>query len=346
MRFDAPTFARAWLAVAQATGGKDDIAQFARTVAVEEFPTGVRLVATDRFILLTAWVPDLNARHPRTPHLSELPDRTVITYDGDGRVKSLMAYALTVAKRADSDGSGPAGMTEVRVTFDERKPVDKAGDATLDGLELKYVVFDLPDVERVWAQIVEAQYPTWQPLVLDHHTQDTKAIALNPEFVGRLVKASQHAEGPIVWTFGGADRVALVEWPDSDPNVSGLIMPRRWYLPGEEPEEDTEPLDGTEPGDQPGEGDPEDAVPATSMTSEDATLMASAVELVVSTQFGSARMIARKLNVGQDKARAIMDQLEHLGIVGPAEGTKSRDVLVNADQFEEVIRRLSAPPTD
>ena len=65
MRFDAPTFARAWLCVRQATATKDDAAVLSKTVAVEEFDHGTRLVATDRYMLLTAWVPRL--RPPEAP---------------------------------------------------------------------------------------------------------------------------------------------------------------------------------------------------------------------------------------------------------------------------------------
>ncbi len=52
-----------------------------------------------------------------------------------------------------------------------------------------------------------------------------------------------------------------------------------------------------------------------------------AARLVVETQHGSTSMIQRRMKLGYNRAGRIMDQLEGLGIVGPAEGSKPREVL-------------------
>ncbi|OGF10406.1 MAG: hypothetical protein A2W00_08855 [Candidatus Eisenbacteria bacterium RBG_16_71_46] len=64
-------------------------------------------------------------------------------------------------------------------------------------------------------------------------------------------------------------------------------------------------------------------------------LIQEAARLVVTHQQGSTSLLQRRLKVGYSRAGRLMDQLEQLGVVGPFQGSKARDVLVDERWLED-----------
>ena len=64
-------------------------------------------------------------------------------------------------------------------------------------------------------------------------------------------------------------------------------------------------------------------------------LLPQAVSTVLEFEQASASMLQRKMRVGYSRAARLMDQLEDLGVVGPSEGSKARQILWTWADYNE-----------
>ena len=65
-------------------------------------------------------------------------------------------------------------------------------------------------------------------------------------------------------------------------------------------------------------------------------LLPQAVDVILDTKQASVSMLQRRLKLGYSRAARLVDQMEELGIVGPFEGSKPRQLLITREQWQEM----------
>jgi S-DNA-T family DNA segregation ATPase FtsK/SpoIIIE len=108
----------------------------------------------------------------------------------------------------------------------------------------------------------------------------------------------------------------------TDPEIEAVA--RHWRGQGgpQYRPEITAPRRDGRPGGRPGEDDEDDDADA---------LFTQAVDIVRRSDRASASLLQRRLRIGYARAARILDQMEDRGIVGPADGSRFREVLVTSD---------------
>ncbi len=90
--------------------------------------------------------------------------------------------------------------------------------------------------------------------------------------------------------------------------------------------------------------DLEEQVTAATVAAEKDDLFDEAMRLVIRHQQGSVSLLQRRLKIGYARAGRLMDQLEAAGVVGPFDGSRAREVLVDPDYLDEMDTRNMASP--
>lgn len=340
--FDGSLLARGWLSTAVASSTDKERAALHRTVSIEAFSTGVRLVSTDSYVLLRAWVPNVENPFEREPSLDEAPYARAIAMDPHGRARSFLAHVLKLCRQAEKADDMPP---EVRLNLGVVDEVAAEVQPSFAGLEARYVVLELVDAasERLKLLTYEGVFPEWRNLRFE--PEPTTAIALNPEIVGRVSTLAKYLPGvSLRFEWGGTLGVARLragygvdDVPATDvPDVEGLVMPCRWDFDRNAPREEPSVDDDDDQAEQ-----EEIRVDLAPDELEDLDeLFLEAARLVVVSGMGSTSMLQRKLKIGFARAGRIMDELEAKGVVGPAEGSGARKVLATDDDLELLEKEL------
>ena len=141
------------------------------------------------------------------------------------------------------------------------------------------------------------------------------------------VVAEKLAEpGTLIYNFSGQlikAKQPCIEYEELQNIVEGIALQKgypdsyRLYNPNPEPEIDLEALD---------------------------PLIEDAARIIVMHQQGSTSLIQRKLKLGYNRAGRMIDQLEAIGVVGPFEGSKAREVMIPDDYaLEQFLVNLRNP---
>jgi S-DNA-T family DNA segregation ATPase FtsK/SpoIIIE len=79
----------------------------------------------------------------------------------------------------------------------------------------------------------------------------------------------------------------------------------------------------------------EEAVAGSEQAGERDPLFRQAAEICIQHHLGSTSLLQRRLSIGYGRAARIIDQLELAGVLGPANGSKPRDVLAGLEDLDE-----------
>ena len=170
--------------------------------------------------------------------------------------------------------------------------------------------------------VIKANFP--RVLLLKFSARSISKIILDGSGAEQLV-----GKGDLLFSQGAefVRTVCFCRYPEVE-NVVQFIYNQRGYPTAYElPEPDVAEADAQEIG-------------AVDLNNRD-ELFEAAARLVVSTQQGSASNIQRRFSVGYNRAGRIVDQLEAAGIIGPYEGSKPRQVLVQTEyDLERILNNL------
>jgi len=212
----ARLFAVAWLNAWQATGQEEDMPVLYRTVMVEAVDDGVRLWATNSYVLFRSSL-DGNG----DPIEDDVTGTTLIAMDPDGRAKALMAYVMKDATVKDK----PDATVEVYTARSEHGVDTLTPELQRGALVIEY------ESERLGLDLFESPAPSWRSL--DNGTGDaTDRVALGEAAIKPLSGLRCATGSPAVVEFGFEGEWGAISVRASTiPELRGVVMPVRLDAP-------------------------------------------------------------------------------------------------------------------
>lgn len=236
--FNAAPLARRWLSVAAASS-KDNPA-LDRTVCLEQFHEGLRITATDGYLLLTTFVPNVDHHDADAPAVDAAPYATAVAMDPHGRARGLLGHALGLVAQAErAEDPEPVELSVRLGVIDELTEDERTSFA---GMDPTWVVVELPDRERVKLRVYEGEFPSWRAVMAGFSAARTGAVALGHARVEQLAKLAKYQDDldPLRFEFGGQS--AAVRLTVDKTLITGLVMPVSWDFDLDAPRtDDTDP---------------------------------------------------------------------------------------------------------
>lgn len=255
MKVDIPAipFARAWEAVIQGSGANKKNSVTYRTIQIEVFDEGLRLISTDSYLYLRSWVafdPDDTSGEP-SPVRD--PIETLLVIDADHRGLSLLQYARDQLKKTwtfkakeEQPDVNPTVHLETRSAPREQQ--------VLEGMDLQSLVIDFADHETVALPQLGAEFPSFRRLLPAAGSEAPVGLfRIGTDQLAKITKVGRlfDAATPL-FTFHGEEQVAEV----AIGPVRGLVKPTLG-IPASEQEEDPDQvsLDELREGEEDDEAD-------------------------------------------------------------------------------------------
>jgi S-DNA-T family DNA segregation ATPase FtsK/SpoIIIE len=159
--------------------------------------------------------------------------------------------------------------------------------------------------------------------ILDQNGAETLLGNGDMLFLPRGKSESMRVQGAFIST---DETERLMEWYKQ--HVPPAAAPT---APGTSIDEQVSALEKAEKEGEAGRGTGEDGA------GERDPLFRQAAEVCIQNQLGSTSLLQRRMSIGYGRAARIIDQLELAGVLGPANGSKPRDVLVGLEELDDVV---------